>query len=157
MPDKHIRNECNGETQFSTLMHNNVEKNIEAVTKMALQFLAEAIGQCPAGLENSTNRDIVFAVLGFQYGAVQSAAYVAGLDEKAASCITEDVVSRINGIDKESVLKLLALMPMLAKKEYPPIGIGGKALIGFYNSVTDEEKLTTTGSLREILRQIDEG
>ena len=58
--------------------HKNPEENIEAVTKMSLQFLAEAIGQCPAGLEQSTNRDIVFAVLGFQYGAVQSAAYVAG-------------------------------------------------------------------------------
>jgi hypothetical protein len=42
-------------------------------------------------LENSTNRDIVFAVLGFQYGAVQSAAYVAGLGEDASAGITTDV------------------------------------------------------------------
>ncbi|MEI8185970.1 MAG: hypothetical protein WCG19_04660 [Chlorobiaceae bacterium] len=137
-------------------MHDNHEENIESVTKMALQFLAEAIGQCPAGLESSTNRDIVFAVLGFQYGAVQSAAYVAGLDETVSAAIAQDVVSRINGMDKESVTKFLALMPMLAEKEYPPIGIGSKAIIGFYKSVTDEEKLTTTASLREILRQIDE-
>jgi hypothetical protein len=46
-------------------------------------------------------------------------------------------------------------MPRLAKKEYPPIGLGGKAIIAFYNSTTDEEKLATSGSLREILRQID--
>ena len=137
-------------------MHTNNEENIEVVRKMALQFLAEAIGQCPAGLERSTNRDIVFAVLGFQYGAVQSAAYVVGLGEDASATIVEDVVSRINGMDKESVSKFLALMPTLAAKEYPPIGIGGKAIIGFYNSATDEEKLTTTASLREILRQIDE-
>jgi len=123
---------------------------------MALQFLAEAIGQCPAGLESNTNRDIVFAVLGFQYGAVQSAAYVAGLGEEAASGIAEDVLGRINGMDKEMVSKFLALMPRLAEKEYPPIGIGGKAIIGFYNSATDEDKLATAGSLREILRQIDE-
>ncbi len=137
-------------------MHNNHEKNIEAVTKMALQFLAEAIGQCPAGLESNTNRDIVFAVLGFQYGAIQSAAYVAGLGEDATAGIAEDVVQRINGMDKDTVLKFLALMPTLAEKEYPPIGVGGKAIIGFYNSATDEEKLATTASLREILRQIDE-
>ena len=137
-------------------MHNNHEKNIEAVTKMALQFLAEAIGQCPAGLESNTNRDIVFAVLGFQYGAIQSAAYVAGLGEDATAGIAEDVVQRINGMDKETVLKFRALMPTLAEKEYPPIGVGGKAIIGFYNSATDEEKLATTASLREILRQIDE-
>ncbi|NTV17374.1 MAG: hypothetical protein HGB09_08025 [Chlorobiaceae bacterium] len=137
-------------------MHTNHEENIEAVTKMALQFLAEAIGQCPAGLESNTNRDIVFAVLGFQYGAVQSAAYVAGLGEEAASGIAEDVLGRINGMDKEMVSKFLALMPRLAEKEYPPIGIGGKAIIGFYNSATDEDKLATAGSLREILRQIDE-
>jgi hypothetical protein len=137
-------------------MHKNQEKNIEAVTKMALQFLAEAIGQCPAGLEGSTNRDIVFAVLGFQYGAVQSAAYVAGLGEDASEGITADVLQRINGIDRESLSKFLALMPMLAKKEYPPIGIGGKAIISFYNSATEEEKLTTLSSLREILHQIDE-
>ena len=137
-------------------MHKNQEENIEAVTKMALQFLAEAIGQCPAGLEGSTNRDIVFAVLGFQYGAVQSAAYVAGLGEDASDGITADVLQRINGMDKESLSKFLALMPMLAKKEYPPIGIGGKAIISFYNSATEEEKLATISSLREILRQIDE-
>ncbi len=137
-------------------MHKNQEENIEAVTKMALQFLAEAIGQCPTDLESSTNRDIVFAVLGFQYGAVQSAAYVAGLGEDAAAAITTDVLQRINGMDKESLSKFLALMPMLAKKEYPPIGIGGKAIISFYNSATEEEKLATLSSLREILRQIDE-
>ena len=136
-------------------MHNNPEENIEAVTKMSLQFLAEAIGQCPAGLESSTNRDIVFAVLGFQYGAVQSAAYVAGLDEAASALIAEDVVCRINGMEGERVSKFLSLMPMLAEKGYPPIGIGGKAIIAFYNSATDEEKLSTSGSLLEILRQID--
>lgn len=137
-------------------MHKNQEENIEAVTKMALQFLAEAIGQCPTDLESSTNRDIVFAVLGFQYGAVQSAAYVAGLGEDAAAAITADLLQRINGMDRESLSKFLALMPMLAKKEYPPIGIGGKAIISFYNSATEEEKLATISSLREILRQIDE-
>ncbi|MEI6290709.1 MAG: hypothetical protein WCP19_09775 [Chloroflexota bacterium] len=137
-------------------MHNNHEKNIEAVTKMALQFLAEAIGQCPAGLESNTNRDIVFAVLGFQYGAVQSAAYVVGLGEDASAGIAEDVIQRINGMDKKTVSKYLALMPTLAEKDYPPIGIGGKAIIGFYNAATDEEKLATTASLREILRLIDE-
>jgi hypothetical protein len=137
-------------------MHNNHEKNIEAVTKMALQFLAEAIGQCPAGLESNTNRDIVFAVLGFQYGAVQSAAYVVGLGEDASAGIAEDVIQRINGMDKKTVSKFLALMPTLAEKDYPPIGIGGKAIIGFYNAATDEEKLATTASLREILRLIDE-
>ena len=136
-------------------MQNNHEENIEAVTKMLLQFLAEAIGQCPAGLESSTNRDIVFAVLGFQYGAVQSAAYVAGLDEAASAGIAEDVVSRINGMDRGRMSKFLALMPMLAEKGYPPIGIGGKAIIAFYNAATDEEKLSTSGSLLEILRQID--
>ena len=137
-------------------MHKNQEENIEAVKKMALQFLAEAIGQCPTGLESSTNRDIVFAVLGFQYGAVQSAAYVAGLGADASDGITADVLRRINGMDSESLSKFLALMPMLAKKEYPPIGIGGKAIIGFYNSATEEEKLASVSSLREILRQIDE-
>ena len=137
-------------------MHNNTEENIEAVRKMALQFLAEAIGQCPAGLESSSNRDIVFAVVGFQYGAVQSAAYVAGLGEDASALIAEDVVTRINGMDNETVTKFLSLMPMLASKEYPPIGIGGKAIIAFYNAATNEEKLETTASLREILRQIDE-
>ena len=137
-------------------MHKNQEENIEAVTKMALQFLAEAIGQCPAGLEGNTNRDIVFAVLGFQYGAVQSAAYVAGLGKDASDGITADVLQKINGMDKDSLSKFLALMPMLSKKEYPPISIGGKAIISFYNSPTEEEKLATVSSLREILRQIDE-
>ena len=137
-------------------MDNNHEESIEAVTKMSLQFMAEAIGQCPAGLESSTNRDIVFAVLGFQYGAMQSAAYVAGLDETASASIAEDVVSRINGMDRESVSQFLALMPRLAQKKYPPIGLGGKAIIAFYNSTTDEEKLATSGSLRKILLQIDE-
>lgn len=137
-------------------MHNNQEEKIEAVTKMALQFLAEAIGQCPAGLEQNTNRDIVFAVLGFQYGAVQSAAYVAALSEDAFASIAENVVSKINGMDKETVSKFFALMPTLAKKEYPPIDIGGKAIISFFNSTTEEDKLATASSLREILRQIDE-
>ena len=137
-------------------MHNNQEKNIEVVTKLALQFLAEAIGQCPSGLESSTNRDIVFAVLGFQYGAVQSAAYVAGLSEDASAIIAEDVIRRINGMEKDKVSKFLALMSQLAEKKYPPIGIGGKAIISYYNSATDEEKVATVCSLLEILRQIDE-
>ena len=137
-------------------MPNNHEDIIEAVRKMALQFLAEAIGESPTGLESSSNRDIVFAVVGFQYGAVQSAAYVAGLGEDASLGIVEDVITRINGMDKDTVSKFLALMPMLAAKAYPPIGIGGKAIIAFYNAATDEEKLETAGSLREILRQIDE-
>jgi hypothetical protein len=47
-------------------------------------------------------------------------------------------------------------MPTLARKEYPPIGIGGRAIISFYNSATDEDKIIAAGSLREILRQIDE-
>ncbi|MEE9905111.1 MAG: hypothetical protein K4305_06785 [Chlorobium sp.] len=136
-------------------MHNN--QNIEAVTKMTLQFLAEAIGQCPAGLDNNTNRDIVFALLGFQYGAVQSASYVAGLDEEDTASIAEEVVGRINGMERNTASKILALMPMLAEKQYPPIGIGGKAIIGFYNADADEEKQNAAGSLREILRQIDEG
>ena len=137
-------------------MHINHEENIAAVTKMSMQFLAEAIGQCPAGLESSSNRDIIFAVLGFQYGAVQSAAYVAGLDESASTGIAEEVVGRINGMDQATVSKFLALMPTLAEKEYPPIGIGSKAIIGYYNSAADEEKLAAAASLREILRQIDE-
>ncbi len=136
-------------------MHNNHQENIHAVTKMALQFLAEVIGQCPAGLENNTNRDIVFAVLGFQYGAAQSAACVAGLDEDTSQGIAEEVIKKINGMDNETATKFLALMPILAKKNYPPIEIGGKAIIGFYNSSTEEEKLSTTTSLQEILRQID--
>lgn len=135
-------------------MHN--KQNTEAVTKMTLQFLAESIGQCPAGLESSTNRDIVFAVLGFQYGAVRSAAYVAGLDEKESAGIAEEVIGRINGMERETVTAFLAIMPMLAEKEYPPIGIGEKAIIGFYNADTEEEKQNAAGSLREILRQIDE-
>lgn len=134
----------------------NQEENREAVTKMALQFLAEAIGQCPAGLESSTNRDIIFAVLGFQYGAVQSAAYVAGLDAEAIASVTRDVLSRINGMQQDLVSKILSAMPSLAEKEYPPIGIGGRAVIGFFNSDADEEKMAAAGSLREILRQIDE-
>ncbi len=132
------------------------DQNIESVTKMALQFLAEAIGQCPAGLESSTNRDIVFAVLGFQYGAVQSAAYVAGLGENAAADIANEVIGRINGMEMATASKFVALMPMLAEKGYPPIGIGSKAIIGFYNATDEEEKLARAGSLRELLRQIAE-
>ena len=137
-------------------MLNKQDGNLEAVTKLTLQFLAEAIGQCPAGLEKSTNRDIVFAVLGFQYGAVQSAACAAGLDEKATATIADEVVGRLNGTDRETVARIISVMPMLAGKEYPPIGIGGRAVISFYNAATDEEKLTAASSLREILRQIDE-
>ncbi|TLU83535.1 MAG: hypothetical protein FDX30_08760 [Chlorobium sp.] len=137
-------------------MHKNHEDNVEAVKKMSLQFLAEAIGQCPAGLEHSTNRDIVFAVIGFQYGAVQSAAYVAGLGEDVSTGIAEEVLCRINGMKRETVIKFLDMMPVLVRKGYPPIGIGGRAIIGFYNSATDEERLTAAASLREILRQIDE-
>ena len=137
-------------------MLDNQEKNLEAVTKLTLLFLAEAIGQCPAGLENSTNRDIVFAVVGFQYGAVQSAAYVAGLDEEDSAKIVNEVVGKINGMDSATVSKFISVMPMLAGKEYPPIGIGEKAIISFYNAATDEEKLTASSSLKEILRQIDE-
>lgn len=137
-------------------MQKKPEQNLDAVTKLSIQFLAEAIGQCPAGLENSTNRDIVFAVVGFQYGAVQSAAYVAGLDEESTAGITAEVVGRINGMDSATLSRILDLMPMLAGKDYPPIGIGGQAIISFYNAATDEAKLAAAGSLREILRQIDE-
>lgn len=136
-------------------MINNQEGNLESVTKLTLQFLAEAIGQCPAGLENSTNRDIVFAVLGFQYGAVQSAAYVAGLDVEATAAIAHEVVGRINGMDRETASKYISVMPMLAGKEYPPIGIGGRAIISFYHAATDEEKLAAASSLQEILKQIE--
>jgi hypothetical protein len=94
--------------------------------------------------------------LDFQYGAVQSAAYVAGLNDDIAASIAEDVVSRINGMDREAVSKILALMPALAGKKYPPIDIGSKAIIGFYNAATEKEKLATTASLQKILRQIDE-
>jgi hypothetical protein len=52
---------------------------------------------------------------------------------------------------------VISVMPMLARKEYPPISIGGQAIIRFYTAATDEEKLTTAASLSEILRQIDEG
>lgn len=137
-------------------MHRSREENVDAVAKLSVQFLTEAIGQCPAGLESSMNSDIAYAVVGFQYGAVQSAAYVAGLDDDAAAGIVEEVVCRINGMTRENVSRFLAVMPMLAQKEYPPIGIGGRAIIGFYNSTTDEEKLTAAGTLREILRQIEE-
>lgn len=137
-------------------MHKSHGEKREAVTKMAMHFLAEAIGQCPAGLESSTSRDIVFAVLGFQYGAVQSAACIAGQDADAAASIAEEVLGRINGMQRDEVLKLLDLMPALVRKEYPPIGIGGRAIISFYNSAAEDEKLEAAGSLREILRQIDE-
>lgn len=136
-------------------MHDHHEQNHEAVAKLALQFLAEAIGQCPAGLENSTNRDVVFAVIGFQYGAVQSAAYVAGFDEDKAAGIAEEVICKINGMDKETASKFLDVMPMLTEKEYPPIGIGSKAIISFFNAASGEEKLTATCSLQKILRMID--
>jgi hypothetical protein len=137
-------------------MNKRHEESIEAVTKLCLQFLAEAIGLCPAGLESSMNRDVAYAVVGFQYGAVQSAAYIAGLDEDASGSIVEEVVGRINGMTKETGSRIFEVMPTLARKEYPPIGIGGRAIISFYNSTTDEEKLAAAGSLREILRQIDE-
>ncbi|NTV02387.1 MAG: hypothetical protein HGB04_06325 [Chlorobiaceae bacterium] len=137
-------------------MCNNQEGNPDAVTKLTLQFLAEAIGQCPAGLENITNRDIIFAVLGFQYGAATSAAYVAGLDGDAVAAVADEVVGRINGMDRQTAAKFIAVMPMLAGKEYPPIGIGAKSIISFYNAATDGEKLAAASSLREILRQIDE-
>ncbi|NTU67727.1 MAG: hypothetical protein HGB02_02475 [Chlorobiaceae bacterium] len=137
-------------------MPNNQERSPEAVTKLTMQFLAEALGQCPAGLEKSTDRDIVFAVLGFQYGAVLSAAYVAGLDEAAATGIADDVVGRINGMDRQAASKFISVMPMLAGKKYPPIGIGAKAIISFYNAAAEEGKLAAAASLRDILRQIDE-
>ncbi|NTU54059.1 MAG: hypothetical protein HGA97_10250 [Chlorobiaceae bacterium] len=138
-------------------MHDIPEKSLESVTKLALQFLAEAIGQCPAGLERSGNQDVVFAVVGFQYGAVQSAAYVAGLGVDAWNGIAREVIGRINGMEREVVAQFISVMPMLARKEYPPISIGGQAIIRFYNAATDKEKLTAVYSLREILRQIDEG
>jgi hypothetical protein len=137
-------------------MQKSHEENVEAVTKLSFQFLAEAIAQCPAGLESTTNRDIAYAVVGFQYGAVQSAAYVAGLDEESSVGIIEEVVSRINGMTREMGERFLAVMPTLVQKEYPPISIGSRAIISFYNSTTEEDKLTAASSLREILRQIDE-
>jgi hypothetical protein len=137
-------------------MHKSHAEQVEAVTKLSVQFLAEAIAQCPAGLESSTSRDIAYAVIGFQYGAVQSAAYVAGLGEDASAGIAEEVISRINGMSKEMSSRFLAVMPTLAQKEYPPIGIGGRAIISFYHSSADEEKLSAACSLREILRRIDE-
>jgi hypothetical protein len=142
--------------QETRTMADNPEKSFESVTKLTLQFLAEAIGQCPAGLERSTNQDVVFTVVGFQYGAVQSAAYVAGLGAEAWNGIAGEVIGRINGMEREMVAQFLSLMPMLARKEYPPISIGGRAIIRFYNAATDEEKLDAAVSLREILRQIDE-
>ena len=138
-------------------MNNHPETILESVTKLALQFLAEAIGQCPAGLEQSTNQDVIFAVIGFQYGAVQSAAYVAGLGIEAWNSIAGEVIGRINGMEQEEVMQFLSVMPTLARKEYPPISIGGQAIMRFYNATTDEEKLTAVTSLSEILRQIDEG
>jgi hypothetical protein len=138
-------------------MHDQTEKSLESVTKLAMQFLAEAIGQCPAGLEKSASQDVAFAVVGFQYGAVQSAAYVAGLGVEAWTSIAGEVISRINGMEQEAVAQFLSVMPMLARKEYPPITIGGQAIIRFYNATTDEEKLTAAASLSEIIRQIDEG
>ena len=138
-------------------MHDQTEKSLESVTKLAMQFLAEAIGQCPAGLEKSASQDVAFAVVGFQYGAVQSAAYVAGLGVEAWTSIAGEVIARINGMEQEAVAQFLSVMPMLARKEYPPITIGGQAIIRFYNAATDEEKLTAAASLSEILRQIDEG
>ncbi|MDT9547030.1 hypothetical protein EKD00_02405 [Chlorobium phaeovibrioides] len=136
-------------------MQKNQQESRDSVTKLALQFLAEVIGQCPAELEKSTERDVVFAVVGFQYGAVQSAAYAAGLEKEDAQAISEEVIGRINGMEMEAVQKLLELMPMLARKEYPPIGIGQRAIISFYNAASDEDKLTATETLREILHQID--
>ncbi|RXK85070.1 hypothetical protein EST62_07925 [Chlorobaculum sp. 24CR] len=138
-------------------MNDIPEKSLESVTQLALQFLAEAIGQCPAGLERSGNQDVVFAVVGFQYGAVQSAAYVAGLGADDWNSIAGEVIGRINGMEREAVAQFLSVMPMLARKEYPPISIGGQAIIRFYNAATDEEKLTAAASLSEILRQIEEG
>ncbi|NTU93353.1 MAG: hypothetical protein HGA56_04990 [Chlorobiaceae bacterium] len=138
-------------------MKKSQEERVSSVTKMSLQFLAEAIGQCPAGLEKSMNRDIAYAVVGFEYGAVQSAAYVAGLEEDASSGIAEEVMCRINGMTSEMVSKFLSVMPTLVEKAYPPIAIGGRAIISFYNSTTDEDKLTAASSLREVLRQIDVG
>jgi hypothetical protein len=138
-------------------MNDLSEKSLESVTKLAMQFLAEAIGQCPAELERSGNQDVVFAVVGFQYGAVQSAAYVAGLGADDWNSIAGEVIARINGMEQAMVAQFLSVMPMLARKEYPPISIGGQAIIRFYNAATDEEKLTAAASLSEILRQIDEG
>jgi hypothetical protein len=137
-------------------MQDNPEKTLESVTRLALQFLAEAIGQCPAELEKSTNQDIFFAVIGFQYGAVQSAAYVAGLGQESWNSIASEVIGRINSMEQKKVTKFLSVMPMLARKEYPPITIGGQAIIRFYNAATNEDKLSAAASLREILRQIDE-
>ncbi len=137
-------------------MIDNQAGNIDSVKKLVLQFLAEAIGQCPAGLENSTDRDIVFAVLGFQYGAATSAAYVAGLDGDAVAAVADEVVGRINGMEREAASRFISVMPMLAGKEYPPIGIGAKAVISFYNAATDGERLAAATTLRDLLRQIDE-
>ena len=137
-------------------MIDNQAGNIDSVKKLVLQFLAEAIGQCPAGLENSTDRDVVFAVLGFQYGAATGAAYVAGLDGDAVAAVADEVVGRINGMEREAASRFIAVMPMLAGKEYPPIGIGAKAVISFYNAATDGERLAAATTLRDLLRQIDE-
>jgi hypothetical protein len=112
----------------------------------------QAIGQCSAGLEKSACQDVAFAVVGFQYGAVQSAAYVAGLGVEAWTSIAGEVIARINGMEQEAVAQFLSVMPMLA-----PISIGGQAIIRFYTVAIDEEKLTAAASLSEILRQIDEG
>lgn len=133
------------------------EENLESVKTLCLGFLAEAIGQCPAGHASNRNQDRVFAVTGFQYGAVKSASYIAGLDEEACLCIAQEILGLLNGLDQETVSNILALMPTLVRKEYPPIDIGGQAIITFYNSDTEEQKLNAATSLQEILRQIDEG
>jgi hypothetical protein len=63
-----------------------------------------------------------------------------------------EVIVRITGMEQETVVQFLSVMPMRAT-----ISIEGQAIICFYNAATDKEKLTEAFSLCEILRQIDEG
>lgn len=137
------------------MTENSHEKNPGSVSRLALQFLAEAIGHCPAALEQSKNQDVVFAVAGFQYGAVQSAATIAGLDQATADSIAAEVIGKISGMEQETVLKFLQVMPMLSRKKYPPIAIGEQAIIHFYNATSDEGKVSAASLLNDILRQID--
>jgi len=136
-------------------VHTNHKENIEAVTKISLQFLAEVIGQCPAGLESSSNRGIVFAVLGFQYGAVQSAAFVAGLDENTTACIAIKCRQQNQRNREGRCIENNCPDAGSCRKRVSPDRYRQQSHYRFFNSATEEEKLAKAKSLQEILRQID--
>lgn len=133
------------------------DKQIHDALGFSHKFLEICNGFLPDDFDSTLTADKFYILVGFQFGALSSAANTVGLTPSATAQIFPTLLEAINGVSKEKAQAIMRKIPELIDQNYPPIEIGSNALDNFYSSESEAAKVKYAQELAQLITQFEQG